>query len=178
MNGRAVRGRGRGVRQHEGAELAQRAGPVPHSTPAPDPRPLAPLLHVSRAMARPRFFYRETSGIRVTVWPSYLREQSQPAQGHFVFAYKIRIENVGAQPAQLLARRWRIHDAAAGDSEVEGEGVVGQQPTIAPGRVHEYRSYCLLKSPSGAMEGEYLFVRSDRSTFEVAIPRFELVAEE
>ena len=129
-------------------------------------------------MAPRAFFYRQTSGIRVTVRPSYLREQSRPAQAHYVFAYKVRIENVGTQPAQLLARRWRIHDAAAGDSEVEGEGVVGQQPTIAPGSVHEYRSYCVLKSARGFMEGEYLFVRADRSTFEAAIPRFELVAEE
>ncbi|MCU0635457.1 MAG: Co2+/Mg2+ efflux protein ApaG [Gemmatimonadaceae bacterium] len=126
--------------------------------------------------ARP-FFYRETNGIRITVRPSYLREQSSPMLAQFVFAYHVRIENVGSQAAQLRTRRWLIHDMAAGDSVVEGDGVVGEQPTILPGQVHEYRSFCVLKGPSGFMEGHYRFVCEDGAAFNAAIPRFTLQAD-
>jgi ApaG protein len=128
-------------------------------------------------MARRTFFYRETEGIRITVRPQFLRDQSQPAQRHFVFAYAVRIENVGPQAVQLLSRRWLIHDSTGQDTEVVGDGVVGQQPTIAPGQVHEYQSFCVLKSPRGHMEGQYRFLRADGSAFEARIPRFELVME-
>lgn len=122
------------------------------------------------------FYYRETLGIRVTVRPTYLREQSRPWQRQFVFAYAVRIENVGAAGAQLLSRRWLIHDSTGDDSEVVGEGVVGEQPHLPPGQAHEYQSFCVLKSPRGHMEGQYYFVRDDGTHFEAAIPRFELDA--
>ena len=124
------------------------------------------------------FFYRETDLIRVTVRPAYLREHSEPAQGHYVFAYYVRIENVGALQAQLLTRRWLIHDSIGEDTEVLGEGVVGDQPVIAPGGVHEYQSFCVLKSGEGFMEGHYGFLRQDGASFEAAIPRFILSASE
>ncbi|HEU4697598.1 MAG TPA: Co2+/Mg2+ efflux protein ApaG [Gemmatimonadales bacterium] len=120
------------------------------------------------------FFYHETAGIRITVRPRFLRDQSQPAQRHFVFAYAVRIENVGAQAAKLLSRRWLIHDSIGQDTEVAGDGVVGQQPAIAPGQVHEYQSFCVLKSPRGHMEGQYRFVRADGTAFDARIPRFTL----
>ena len=129
-------------------------------------------------MARPnRFFYRQTEGIRITVQPTYLRDESRPWQQHHVFAYAVRIENVGASPAQLITRRWLIHDEIGEDREVEGEGVVGEQPVIGPGQVHEYRSFCVLKAGRGYMEGEYRFVRTDGSAFDAEIPRFTLDAE-
>ncbi len=126
---------------------------------------------------RAPFFYRETAGVRVTVRPSYLRDQSRPAAGQFVFAYQIRIENVGRAAAQLLSRRWTITDSTGEVTDVEGEGVVGEQPMLHPGRVHEYRSFCVLKSGRGHMEGHYRFVRADGEFFDVAVPRFELNAE-
>ncbi len=122
------------------------------------------------------FFYRETDGIRITVRPSFLAEQSNPVLGQFVFAYHIRIENVGAIAAQLRTRHWRIHDPVGGDSTVDGEGVVGEQPHLLPGEVHEYRSFCVLKAPRGWMEGSYRFVRDDGSAFRAEIPRFALDA--
>lgn len=122
------------------------------------------------------FFYRETLGIRVTVRPSYVRDQSRPWKGQYVFVYAVRIENVGEQAAQLLSRRWLIHDSAGEDTEVVGEGVVGEQPHLAPGQTHEYQSYCVLKSARGHMEGQYFFVRDDGTRFDAAIPRFELEA--
>lgn len=124
------------------------------------------------------FYYRMTDGIRISVRPAYLRGQSRPTLGHFVFAYTVRIENVGSAAAQLQTRFWRIHDSvgAGEDHEVRGDGVIGEQPWIAPGGVHTYQSYCILKSPSGFMEGHYEFTRDDGSAFIAQIPRFDLAA--
>lgn len=122
------------------------------------------------------FFYRQTGGIRVTVRPVFLGSESYPDKGQFVFAYQVRIENVGHETVQLLSRRWLIHDSIGEDTEVVGEGVVGQQPVIAPGQVHEYQSFCVLKSDAGTMEGHYAFVGSNGAGFTAAIPRFELEA--
>ena len=116
--------------------------------------------------------------MRVTVRPVFLPEQSIPEQQQFVFAYYVRIENVSTTTAQLLSRRWRIHDSIGEDTAVAGDGVVGEQPTLITGGVHEYQSYCVLKSANGHMEGEYQFVRADESTFEASIPRFTLAAED
>jgi len=127
-------------------------------------------------MPRRTFFYQQTDGIRVTVRPTFLASESRPEQGHFVFGYAVRIENVGDSAAQLLARRWLIYDGTGERTEVVGDGVVGQQPTLGPGQVHEYRSFCVLKSRSGAMEGHYRFARDDGTHFDAAIPRFELDA--
>ena len=130
-------------------------------------------------MKRPPFFYRVSNGIRVSVRPVFLPAQSQPAESRYVFAYFVRVENVGAQAAQLLSRRWLIHDSIGSgeDTEVEGEGVVGELPVIAPGEVHEYQSFCVLKSQSGYMEGQYFFRRTDKSRFASDIPRFTLDAD-
>lgn len=122
------------------------------------------------------FFYMESNGIRITVRPMYLRDQSEPSQNHYLFAYFIRIENIGSLPAQLLSRRWLIHDEVGEDTEVTGEGVVGEQPLVNPGSVHEYQSFCVLKSGEGFMEGHYTFLRPDGGTFDATIPRFILSA--
>ena len=123
-----------------------------------------------------RFFHALSNGIRVTVRPSFAPVHSDPAVPRFVFVYRIRIENVGDHTAQLLNRYWQIHDSIAGDSEVEGPGVVGKRPVIAPGEVHEYESFCVLEGPSGHMQGHYEFRRSDGSDVQVRIPRFDLEA--
>ena len=127
-------------------------------------------------MATQPFYYKESNGVRITVRPVYLKDQSEPAARHYVFAYYIRIENIGSQPAQLVSRRWLIHDSAGDDTEVEGEGVVGEQPTVPHGGVHEYQSFCILKSGEGFMEGHYNFLRADSTTFRAEIPRFVLSA--
>lgn len=127
-------------------------------------------------MRRP-LYHAVTDGIRVTVRPRFLPQQSRPAQRHFVFAYAIRLENVGATAAQLLTRHWHIHDDAMGDSEVQGEGVVGEQPLLGPGEVFEYQSFCPLRAPTGSMHGTYRFRRDDGQQFDVVIPRFQLDAD-
>jgi ApaG protein len=125
------------------------------------------------------YYYRLTEGIRITVRPSFLASQSRPSLGHFVFGYAVRIENVGKVSAKLLTRLWRIHDSIGlgEDQEVRGEGVVGEQPRLESGEIHEYQSYCILKSPTGFMEGHYEFVRDDGTRFRAYIPRFDLDAQ-
>lgn len=120
------------------------------------------------------FFYKETSNIRISVRPAYLHTQSEPLLNRYVFVYFIRIENVSKKRVQLLSRRWLIHDSIGEDQEVAGEGVVGQQPVLGPGEIHEYNSFCILKSPQGYMEGSYRFIGSDDVLFDAQIPRFEL----
>ena len=128
------------------------------------------------AAARVPLFYRITDGIRISARPTWLREQSHPL-GHFIFTYHIRIENSGTRAAQLRTRRWIIHEEGVRDSVVEGEGVVGEQPNLIPGGVHEYDSFCVLTTAHGWMEGSYHFVRDDGTSFDAAIPRFTLEAD-
>lgn len=124
-----------------------------------------------------RLFYRMTDGIRITVQPRYDASHSDPSEPRHVFVYHIRIENVGDDTAQLLWRHWDIHDdALIDDTQVEGEGVVGEMPVLAPGAVHEYESFSVLRGTSGWMEGWYEFVRPDGARFKATIPRFELQA--
>lgn len=118
-----------------------------------------------------------TENITITVRPIYLDGQSDAIARRFVFAYFIRIENNGQEPVRLLRRHWFIRNAADEVREVEGEGVVGQQPTIRPGQGHEYNSYCVLETFEGTMEGTYLMRRPNGEQFYVAVPRFTLRAQ-
>jgi ApaG protein len=121
-------------------------------------------------------YEQATEGIRVRVQPQYSLADSDPADGTFVFAYEIEMANEGDAPARLLFRHWRIHDSGGDDSEVDGEGVVGKQPYLAPGAQHRYESFCVLRSPVGYMEGHYTFVRPGGERFEVPVPRFHFAA--
>ncbi len=117
-----------------------------------------------------------TEGIRVSVRPSFSFPYSEPEDGRFVFTYQVEMENQSEEAAQLLFRHWHIHDSRGEDSEIDGEGVVGEQPTLAPGKSHAYQSFCVLRSPAGFMEGYFTFVRPTGEEFRVAVPRFELRA--
>lgn len=119
-------------------------------------------------------YEKATEGIRVHVRPDFSLADSDPADGTFVFSYHVCMENEGDTTAQLLFRHWKIHDSVGDDSMVDGEGVVGEQPVLRPGESHEYRSYCVLRSPAGYMEGHYTFVRQDGEEFRVEVPRFHL----
>ena len=118
----------------------------------------------------------ESEGIRVSVRPSFSLARSDPGDHTWVFSYRIEMENRGADMARLLYRHWHIHDSVGHDLEVDGEGVVGEQPMLGPGGLHAYSSFCVLRSPAGYMEGYYTFERADGSRFRVAIPRFNLEA--
>ena len=125
--------------------------------------------------------YEETTeGIRVVVRPSFSLPSSEPEDGKFVFTYLVQMENQSEEVAQLLFRHWRIHhgegEDSEEDSELDGEGVLGEQPTLAPGKSHVYESFCVLRSPVGFMEGYYTFVRPSGEEFRVSVPRFDLRA--
>lgn len=121
-------------------------------------------------------YKKTTEGIRVVVRPSFSLLQSLPKHGKFVFTYLVQMENQSAEAAQLLFRHWHIHDSEGEDSELEGEGVLGEQPSLAPGKSHVYESFCVLQSPVGFMEGYYTFVRPNGEKFRVDVPRFDLRA--
>jgi ApaG protein len=116
-----------------------------------------------------------THGIRVSVTPEFLPEQSAPDAGKYVWSYRIRIANESPRTVRLLSRHWVIIDADGDADEVRGEGVVGQTPEIAPGGSFSYRSFCPLQTPWGTMEGEFTFASGDE-LFEVEVRRFYLVA--
>ncbi len=118
-----------------------------------------------------------TDGVKVSVETQYQPEYSNPASEHFMFAYKINIENLSNFAVQLLRRHWHIFDSNGSHKDVEGEGVVGQQPIIEPGHSHEYISGCNLKTDMGTMKGEYQMIRLlDNALFDVQIPEFDLIA--
>ncbi len=117
-----------------------------------------------------------TENITVSVRPVYLDGQSDIMARKFVFAYSVRIENHRAERMQLLRRHWYIRDGTGNMREVEGEGVVGQQPIIPPRGWHDYVSNCILNTFEGTMEGMYLMRRPNGELLEVAIPRFVLRA--
>jgi len=120
-------------------------------------------------------FSKVTEGIRVNVRSAYLREESLPLHEHYVFAYQVQIINESPYRVQLMRREWHITDGVGARREIEGDGVIGQQPVLNPGETHEYISGCDFDTPSGKMEGWYYFVRSvDGSEFKVRIPAFTM----
>ncbi|MDO9554166.1 Co2+/Mg2+ efflux protein ApaG [Rhodonellum sp.] len=118
-----------------------------------------------------------TEGIVVTVEVTYQAEFSSPHQHHFVFTYKVSIENKSPYTIQLLRRKWEISDAGDIPKIVEGDGVIGQQPILEPGDSHHYVSGCNLKSGLGKMKGLYYMEKVlDGKIIEVAIPEFHLIS--
>lgn len=118
-----------------------------------------------------------TEGIRVRAEAFYRSQESAPAQGQFVYEYRIRIANEGTQRARLRSRHWVILDGDNNRRDVRGPGVVGEYPDLAPGEDFTYTSSCPLPTRWGTMEGTYTFERSDGSTFEARIGRFFLVPQ-
>ena len=117
---------------------------------------------------------RTTRGIRIEVQPFYLEDQSTPDQRHFVWAYRVKIENIGLEPVQLLNRYWKITDGFGRIKEVRGPGVVGEQPRLDPGEMFEYTSGTPLSTPSGIMAGTYEMTTDDGDSFPVEVPTFSL----
>jgi ApaG protein len=116
-----------------------------------------------------------TDGLRVVVRARYSAEHSDPARSHWFFLYTIQISNEGSQTVQLTDRHWIILDGSGHTEEVQGEGVVGQQPVLEPGQMFEYTSGCPLSTPFGSMSGSYRIQRSDGTTFDAEIGLFELI---
>lgn len=118
-----------------------------------------------------------TAGIKITVESTYQAEYSNADNMHYMFAYRITIENISNYTVQLISRHWEIFDSIGSHQQIDGEGVVGEQPILEPGQSHQYISGCNLKSEIGYMEGYYTMLRIiDGIFFEVDIPKFQLIA--
>jgi ApaG protein len=115
-----------------------------------------------------------TRGIRIQVKSAYLPDRSSPRDCQYLFAYHIRISNVGSETAQLVSREWVITSADGEVERVKGPGVVGEQPVLTPGASFEYTSYCPLKTSVGTMEGNYQMVTADGQKFDAHIAPFTL----
>jgi ApaG protein len=131
------------------------------------PRPVFGSLqpNMSRAL---------TNGILVVVKSAYMPERSTPTLRRFAFAYTVTIANEGGDTTQLMRRHWIITDGDGKIEEVEGDGVVGEQPVLAPGESFEYTSWCQLETPSGSMQGTYRMVNTDGGAFDAEIAPFRL----
>jgi ApaG protein len=112
--------------------------------------------------------------IPVSVETFYVSAQSDPAMGRYVFAYTITIKNHSSETVQLLKRYWLITDANGKETEVHGEGVVGEQPQLAPGSSYSYTSGAVLETPVGTMQGHYEMTSQSQLSFKAAIPLFRL----
>ncbi len=119
-----------------------------------------------------------TNGIQISVETFYQADISSPRRANYVFAYRITIDNKSPYTVQILRRHWFIYDSLGDWSEVEGEGIVGQQPVLEPGDRHQYVSGTHLCTDIGTMHGTYLVQRAaDAAQFEAHIPRFLLLAD-
>ena len=120
-------------------------------------------------------YAKTTRHIHVSVRSFYLEDQSKPEESHYVWAYRVRIENRGREPVQLLRRTWHITDGRGRTQHVHGAGVRGEQPILEPGETFEYTSGTPLDTPSGFMVGAYhMIVPVSGESFDVAIPAFSL----
>ncbi|CAA7623337.1 Co2+/Mg2+ efflux protein ApaG [Magnetospirillum sp. SS-4] len=119
-------------------------------------------------------YSQTTRDIVVTVKPFYLEDQSSPADNHYVWAYRVRIENHGSCTVRLMRRHWIITDAIGRVQEVRGPGVVGEQPVLNPGDGYEYTSGTPLPTPSGIMHGTYEMEDEKGEVFDIVIPAFSL----
>lgn len=127
-----------------------------------------------RVVAAAPVYEAETDGVTVRVTPDFMPEQSSRANGRFVWAYTVEIENRSQREFQLISRRWVITDGLNRTETVRGQGVVGEQPSLKPGEAYRYASACPLQTPSGLMGGAYQMLSAEGELFEVAIPTFSL----
>jgi ApaG protein len=112
--------------------------------------------------------------IDVQVQPTYIAEQSDPGNGHYVFSYTVTIRNNGSIPAKLLTRHWIITDGDGQIQEVKGDGVIGEQPHLQPGEGFQYTSGTFMNTPFGTMHGSYQMQTDSGEKFDADIPAFQL----
>ena len=112
--------------------------------------------------------------VQIDVLPQYVADQSNPLQDVFAFAYTVTVTNTGQAPVQLISRHWVIQDERGHTEEVNGLGVVGQQPLLRPGESFQYTSGAILETPMGRMEGSYQMLGEDGVSFDAEILPFRL----
>lgn len=119
-------------------------------------------------------YEKTTHNIHVLVEPKYESDQSSFEERLFVFSYEVFIRNDSKETIQILRRSWVITDALFNIECVEGDGVVGEHPTIDPGKTFSYKSFCPLKTSHGTMKGSYHAVTASGKTIKIIIPEFVL----
>lgn len=119
-------------------------------------------------------YSKTTHGIKVTAKSEYLKKDSSPGEGKFLWLYTITIENFNTHSVQLLRRKWLITDEQGLSFVIAGDGVIGEQPVIKPGEGYKYLSGTPLSTPSGMMMGTYFLVSDTGEMLEVDIPPFSL----
>jgi len=119
----------------------------------------------------------EPARVSLHVQSLYVASQSSPEDGRYVFAYTVTIRNLGRSSVQLLRRYWLITNGNGRETEVQGEGVIGEQPHIAPGNEYQYTSGAVLETPMGTMQGHYVMVDEQGDEFHVEIPVFRLAIQ-
>jgi len=119
-----------------------------------------------------------TEGIKISVIAKYDERSSKPSLARYIHAYQVTIENLSGQEVQLLSRHWYIYSSSGTVREIEGDGVIGEQPVLAPFDTHTYTSWCPLPSPMGKMHGYYTMIETEsKRQFDVEVPEFKLVAD-
>ncbi len=116
-----------------------------------------------------------TKDIRISVTPEFEESRSRIDDGIYAYSYHVIIENFGTAAAQLINRHWKVFSAGKQIADVKGEGVVGEQPALAPGEIYEYTSWTIVRDEVGAMSGTYTFVNETGEFFDVQIPEFHLL---
>ena len=116
----------------------------------------------------------ETRGVKIDVVPRYVSEQSEPDNQRWLFAYRITISNTGDEPVQLVSRHWIITNGNGIVQNVQGAGVVGQQPRMRPGEGFQYVSACPLDTAVGTMHGTYQMITDGGEEFDAEVPMFVL----
>lgn len=119
----------------------------------------------------------ESARVCIQVQSLYIESQSSPEEDRYVFAYTVTIRNLGRSAVQLLGRYWLITNGNGRETEVQGEGVVGEQPLIAAGSEYQYTSGAILETPMGTMQGHYRMVDDQGEPFHVDIPVFRLAVQ-
>ena len=116
------------------------------------------------------------NNIKIQTHPKFLPERSDPLKSYYFFSYRIKIVNNTETVVKLLSRYWKIKDGKGQTEDIHGPGVVGKTPNIKPNDFFEYTSFCPLQTPIGFMEGSYRMISENGKQFDVAIPRFKLIA--
>jgi len=126
-----------------------------------------------KTLENQEFHYQETSNdMHIDVYPNYLPERSAPEEDYYFFSYNVSIQNLSPREIKLTHRHWIIRDGEKKERYINGEGVVGQRPTIRPGDTLEYQSFCPINTPTGNMRGKFQFIDNKGKTFWSVVPLF------
>jgi len=120
-------------------------------------------------------YSKTTRDIKVTVFPEFADDRSNPARNLYAYSYTVELENIGSETVQLINRHWRVFSAGIQVADIKGEGVIGEQPVLEPNMKFQYTSWTMVSDPIGSMKGSYTFMSDQSEWFDVEIPEFSLV---